>query len=248
MPVFQQIELLTVVAARADRLDRGVPRSVVRKRAEIVQNRFVQTTMISTGRKVIGASCLVWCGDALVLEVQKPAKWRVSDDGGVHIGLGCVGGGLDEGETSEEALQREALEEIGCRLELRDAPVTHVVTPACQVLARDWSEPGVRPVLVWEACLPGLLPGKRVAVFRGRPLKDPFPGDLPALLSVTPALLWAIGQGGMRLRDARDQGARLQARVAIPDMAWLGLVGTPAVLDLLRARSEPVVQALIEPV
>ena len=94
-------------------------------------------------------------------------------------------------------------------------------------------------MLVWEACLPGLRPGRCVAVFRGRAAGEPAPGDLPGLLWVTPEMLFEIGGGGLRVGDALKLGAVLKARMTIPDMAWLELVGTPAVINLLRDNTDP---------
>jgi ADP-ribose pyrophosphatase YjhB (NUDIX family) len=193
-------------------------------------------------------ACLVWWREALVLEVHKPQKWRVDEEGEVHIDLGGIGGKVEEGETALQALQREALEEIGCPLALQDAPVTYAVGPDCTVRETAWHEPGVRPALVWEACLPGLTPGKCVAVFRGRAVGEPAPGDLPALLCVTPELLLAIGAGGLRLEEAQSRDARLRARIFIPAAARLALTGTPAVLYLLHTRKEPLVETLLKAV
>ena len=182
-----------------------------------------------------------------MLEVQKPHKWRLDDRRQVHIGLGCIGGGLNDGETAIDALQREAEEEMGCRIALNSAAVTYAVTPECQVHQEGWPLAGPRPLFVWEACLPGLIPGKRVAVFKGQALAEPFPGDLPALLFVTPQLLLAIGKAGIPLAEAQKLGASLQMRTAVPDTAWLELVGTPAVLNLLHIRNELIAAALLEP-
>lgn len=203
--------------------------------------------MNAPNSSIIGVACLVWWRDVLVLEMQKSHKWCIDDHREVHIGLGCIGGGLNEGETPVDALQREAMEEMGCLIELRDAPVTYAITPNCQVQKEIWHAPGIRPVFVWEACLPGLIPGRRVAVFQGQPLGQPTPGDLPALLCVTPEILLTIGRAGIRLREAQKLGASLWARTTIPDMAWLDLVGTPAVLNLLHTRKEPIAEALMEP-
>lgn len=203
--------------------------------------------MNADNSSIIGVSCLVWWRDTLVLEVQKPHKWRIDDRREVHIGLGCVGGTLNEGETAIEALQREAVEEMGCPIELCDALVTYAVTPECQVHEETWLTPGPRPLFLWEACLPGLIPGKRVVVFRGRPMGEPTPVDLPALLCVTPEILRVIGRAGIRLGEAQKLGASLQARITVPDTVWLELVGTPAVLHLLHTRKEPVAGVLIEP-
>ncbi len=198
------------------------------------------------GPTIIGAACLVWWRGALVLEVQNPRKWRVDNHGEVHIGLGGIGGKLEEGETALEALQHEAVEEMGCPLALQDAPVTYAVTPGCQVHEERWHAPGTRPVFVWEACLPGLVPGRSVAVFRGHPMGDPTPGDLPALLCVPAQVLLAIGRGGMRLGEAQQRGASLRAHSTIPNTAWLDLIGTPAVLHLLHTRKEPLAKVLLE--
>jgi hypothetical protein len=182
-----------------------------------------------------------------VLEVQKPHKWRLDDHAQLHIGLGCVGGSLNEAESALDALQREAVEEMSCQIELLDAQVTYAITPNCQVHQETWPTPGTRPIFIWEACLPGLIPGRRVAVFRGRPVGEPIPADLPALLCVTPEILLAIGRTGMRLGEAQKLGASLRARITVSDTAWLELVGTPAVLNLLHRRGEAIIQALMEP-
>jgi len=59
--------------------------------------------------------------------------------------------------------------------------------------------------------------------------------------------LLAIGRAGIRLGEAQNLGASLRARIAVPDTAWLELVGTPAVLNLLHTRKEPITGRLMEP-
>jgi hypothetical protein len=139
------------------------------------------------------------------------------------------------------------MEEMCCRIELYDTPITHAITPDCQVLAEPWCAPGIRPAIVWDGCLPALVPGRRVAVFRGRAIGAPIPGDLPALLHATPATMLAIGRSGMRLAEARKLGATLRDQFPVPEAAWLELVGTPAVVNLLYTRREPLASALMEP-
>jgi hypothetical protein len=198
------------------------------------------------GATIIGASCLLGHASGLVLEVQKPHKWATQGDGCIRIGLGCIGGSLEADEGPVEALQREASEEIGCHLELVESPVTYEVKPDGGVRERDWSHGGIRPALVWEACLPGLIPGRKVVVYMGRCGREPEPVDLPALLLVPPELLFAIGSGNLGLADVLARGAELRAREALPDNAELVLVGTPAVLSLLQHRDECLVDRLVE--
>jgi len=196
---------------------------------------------------IIGAACLVWWRDAIVLEVQQPGKWRTDDRHELHIGIGGIGGGIEPGETAVAALQREALEEMGCRIELRDVPINYAVSPDCRVLEEKWRAPGIRPAFVWDGCLPGLVPGRKVAVFRGSASSAPTPGDLPALLHVTPEIMLAIGRSGMRLAEALRLGAVLHAQTTLPESAWLELVGTPAVVSLLHIQGEPLTAAWLEP-
>ena len=64
---------------------------------------------MSPTEQISGAACLVARGTGLLLELQKPHKWSADDNGTLQIGVGCIGGALEPGETAEQALQRDAL-------------------------------------------------------------------------------------------------------------------------------------------
>ena len=54
--------------------------------------------------RFMGAACLLMGASGITVEVQSPHKWITHDGGGISIGLGCIGGGIEEGETPIEAL------------------------------------------------------------------------------------------------------------------------------------------------
>ena len=65
-----------------------------------------------------GAACLLWHDDRMVFEIQKSAKWVREAGRPPGLGLGCIGGTVEEGETPMQTMRREALEEIGCPLKI----------------------------------------------------------------------------------------------------------------------------------
>jgi len=87
--------------------------------------------------RIFGDSCLLMGESGLILEVQKSHKWRREDDGRLVIGLGCIGGALEERESPVAALQRETREEIGCGLLLRSASSTIEVSACGNGVPRD---------------------------------------------------------------------------------------------------------------
>ena len=64
----------------------------------------------------IGASCLLVSGGRLLLEVQKQGKWLYRPGQPPLIGIGCIGGTIEPGESVTEALRREAREEMAAKL------------------------------------------------------------------------------------------------------------------------------------
>ena len=62
---------------------------------------------------VTGASVLLHDADGVhYFELTKPKHWSARPDGAMAVGIGGIGGSLEEGETVLECVQREAREEV----------------------------------------------------------------------------------------------------------------------------------------
>ena len=77
--------------------------------------------------RVTGVSALLHDGDAFYFELTKPKHWRHREDGATLVGLGCIGGSIEPGETILECLYREAEEEIKAGIRVESAAMTHLV-------------------------------------------------------------------------------------------------------------------------
>ena len=60
---------------------------------------------------VVGVDILLRWNGTLLLEVRQSDKWEKTAEE-FYIGCGSLGGTLEPGETLEDTLQREAMEEI----------------------------------------------------------------------------------------------------------------------------------------
>lgn len=194
---------------------------------------------------IIGTACLVRFEGAWLFELQKSHKWRHGDGGAPIIGIGCIGGRLEVGETPREALFREAMEEIGCAVELRAPSARVAVDPrgAIRDLAHDEGDPWAS--LYWEEERPGFMPGARVAVFYGKPQGIPWPVDLPAILAMPASALPILWSGGGTIQQFIEMGCRLRERIPIPWDARLEPVGTVAVLGRVNQSLPQLVERLL---
>jgi hypothetical protein len=150
------------------------------------------------------------------------------------IGVGCIGGSIEAGETPLQALHREAMEEITCSIELRSARLTADVSPSGIQILSNLDVEGVRPAMVWEVTNTSYIPGSKVAVFLGRVTGDAQPGDLPAIMLTEPELISLIGSKSISIDEAKDAGAEFRTNIELPTDGRLILANTLQRLQTLK--------------
>ncbi len=173
-----------------------------------------------------GAGSILLSGRRLVLEVRKKHRWEYAPGQPPRIGLGSIGGSLEPGETPLQALHREALEEIGCPIEVWSAQRTAYVTPEEVRILSDFDLDGVRPAMVWEVTDPTFVVGSHVAVFLARVEDDPQPRDLPGIVLAEPELIPRIGFDSISIAEVKALGAEVRANTELPAEGRLILANT----------------------
>ena len=197
-----------------------------------------------SGILIIGVAILLRVENRFLFELQKPAKWRRQQER-VLIGMGCIGGTVEEDETIEDALCREAFEEIGCKVVCARSTRPFSIDPAGTVspLPPESVPEGVQ--FVWEGNDLGFIAGGKVAVYVGTAIGRAEPRDLPALVQLEPELFYALGQGSIVIHDVEQRGGILQERQRIPRSALLTPVGTVSRLLELRRRYPELLQEIL---
>ena len=76
---------------------------------------------------IVGASAIVQDEKAYYFEITKPKFWDEDEDGHVLIGIGGIGGSIEEGENEITCLHREALEELGVDVQVLSSPETQLL-------------------------------------------------------------------------------------------------------------------------
>lgn len=165
---------------------------------------------------IIGASVILRYEGRLLFEIQKPAKWRQQPDGTLSIGMGCIGGNVEQGETPRQALEREVLEEMGCRVVLEEPTQPFAVDAQGSIRMLHPLDVPEGVLFVWQGSEPGFIEGAQVAVHVGRPLGQPEPGDLPALLSLDQETFCALGMHRLTVQDVLERGGRLWEKQPVP--------------------------------
>lgn len=158
-----------------------------------------------------GAAALIWHNGRMVFEVRKEKGWERSPGKPAVIGIGAVGGTIEDGETPIQGLQREAVEEIGGSLNLYPASDTVYVGKDAIDRIDDFVLDGLRPALVWEVVDPIYELGKHVAVYHATTTSDPQPGDLPAVILSDPDLITRIGFDTLSISAAVDSSGEVRS-------------------------------------
>ena len=197
-----------------------------------------------SGILIIGVAIFLRVENRFLFELQKPAKWKRQQER-VLIGMGCIGGTVEKGATIEDALSREAFEEIGCKVACARStrPFSLDPTGAVSPLPPESVPEGVQ--FVWEGNDPGFIAGRKVAVYVGTKIGRAEPRDLPALVQLEPELFYTLGQRPLAIQDVEQRGGVLQEKQRIPRSAHLTPVGTASRLLELRRRHPELLQEIL---
>ncbi len=185
---------------------------------------------------IIGVAIILTERDGFLFELQREAKWKRGQDGIIEIGMSCIGGTVENGESLEDALRREATEEIGCRVAFGSSAKPFSLDPAGNVSPLP---PGAVPdgvQFLWEGDDPGFVPGAVVAVYSGRATGRAEPGDLSGIVTLKTDLFYELATESFTVESLEGRGGILQKRVRIPRSARVKPVGTAARLLELRRR------------
>ena len=81
------------------------------------------------GKKVslVGVSTIVHDGEAHYFEIGKPKYWRQREGGVTVVGVGGIGGSVEQGESILTCLRREVEEELGVRVQLELPRQTYLI-------------------------------------------------------------------------------------------------------------------------
>jgi hypothetical protein len=151
------------------------------------------------------------------------------------IGIGCIGGSIEEGESPVEALKREALEEIGCSVDLRSAGRTAYIRDEAVEILPELDFCGLQPAIVWEVTDPSFQVGSNVSVFLGQADDNPQPIDLPAIILADPGVISMINFESVSVDEILKSGAEIRQNIDIPRNGRLILANTLRRLMLLHA-------------
>lgn len=198
-----------------------------------------------SGYLIIGAAIILREKNGLLFELQREEKWKRGPDGAIEIGMSCIGGTVEDGESLDDALQREAMEEIGCRVAFDSSAKPFSMDPAGNVSPLP---PGSVPdgvQFLWEGNDPGFVPGAVVAVYAGHATGRAKPGDLSGIATLKPGLFYELAAESFTVESLEAQGGIIEERVRVPRSARLRPVGMAARLLDLRRRHPALLKQIL---
>lgn len=175
--------------------------------------------------KTVGASAIVSYKNKYIFEIQKSKKWQIDSSGQIRIGIGCIGGAIEQGEMPSEALQREALEEIGTNIEILEWKHPFKITADLDVHSVFHDKENQNLFFHWfgtkepyRTC--------RICVFLGKITNKPVPDDLGGVLVTDIQLFMKFLEKDYTLNQGIERGMEIYSKEKIPLNAKIKTVGT----------------------